>query len=117
MLGSTTDFDRTAYTRFKRLTAATSKVEVQRAAHECVIFHYTLDTAETVRRLQGEGQVIDPENLAHISPYLTEHIRRFGEYSTHELGALSPRRTTRTWTSASARSAARTLPPQTARGV
>ncbi|MFF3244851.1 hypothetical protein ACFYWY_14195 [Streptomyces sp. NPDC002870] len=23
---------------------------------------------------------------AHISPYLTEHIRRFGEYSTHELG-------------------------------
>jgi hypothetical protein len=24
--------------------------------------------------------------LAHISPYLTEHIRRFGEYSTHELG-------------------------------
>nr|WP_239472346.1 transposase [Streptomyces sp. NEAU-S7GS2] len=29
---------------------------------------------------------IDPEDLAHISPYLTEHIRRFGEYSTHELG-------------------------------
>nr|WTB36445.1 transposase [Streptomyces sp. NBC_00830] len=27
----------------------------------------------------GEGQVIDPEDLAHISPYLTEHIRRFGE--------------------------------------
>ncbi|MFJ9854436.1 Tn3 family transposase [Streptomyces sp. NPDC101150] len=23
---------------------------------------------------------------AHISPYLTEHINRFGEYSTHELG-------------------------------
>lgn len=22
----------------------------------------------------------------HISPYLTEHINRFGEYSTHELG-------------------------------
>ncbi|MER7841090.1 hypothetical protein ABTY98_35675 [Streptomyces sp. NPDC096040] len=29
---------------------------------------------------------IDPEDLAHISPYLTEHIKRFGEYSTHELG-------------------------------
>ncbi|MGA4980091.1 hypothetical protein [Streptomyces cinereoruber] len=26
------------------------------------------------------------EGLAHISPYLTEHIRRFGQYSTHELG-------------------------------
>ncbi|MFK4263585.1 hypothetical protein [Streptomyces milbemycinicus] len=27
-----------------------------------------------------------PEDLARISSYLTEHIRRFGEYSTHELG-------------------------------
>ncbi|MFF5767032.1 hypothetical protein ACFY8F_31440 [Streptomyces tanashiensis] len=24
--------------------------------------------------------------MAHISPYLTEHINRFGECSTHELG-------------------------------
>ncbi|REK88927.1 hypothetical protein DY245_18825 [Streptomyces inhibens] len=45
-----------------------------------------MDIAEIVRRLQEEGHVIDPEDLAHISPYLTEHIRRFGEYSTHELG-------------------------------
>ena len=29
---------------------------------------------------------IDPEDLAHISPYLTEHINRFGDYSTNELG-------------------------------
>ncbi|MFC9399304.1 hypothetical protein ACFTWS_40310 [Streptomyces sp. NPDC057027] len=28
----------------------------------------------------------DPEGLAHISPYLTEHINRFGECSTRELG-------------------------------
>ncbi|WP_263303340.1 transposase [Streptomyces sp. 135] len=33
-----------------------------------------------------EGRTIEPEDLAHISPYLTEHINRFGEYSTHELG-------------------------------
>ncbi|MGW9136191.1 Tn3 family transposase [Streptomyces sp. NPDC055681] len=51
-----------------------------------VIFHNALDIAEIVRQLQEEGRVIDPEDLAHISPYLTEHIRRFGEYSTHELG-------------------------------
>ncbi|WP_107439637.1 hypothetical protein [Streptomyces phaeoluteigriseus] len=24
--------------------------------------------------------------MAHISPYLIEHMQRFGEYSTHELG-------------------------------
>lgn len=27
--------------------------------------------------MQEEGWEIDPEDLAHISPYLTEHIRRF----------------------------------------
>ncbi|MER5846247.1 Tn3 family transposase [Streptomyces sp. NPDC002012] len=51
-----------------------------------VIFHNTLDIADVVRELQAEGQVVDPLDLAQISPYLTEHIERFGEYSTHELG-------------------------------
>ncbi|MBA6434340.1 hypothetical protein [Streptomyces sp. GMR22] len=39
-------------------------------------------------RLPGGGRAreIDPGDLAHISPYLTEYINRFGEYSTHELG-------------------------------
>ncbi|MFF4756664.1 Tn3 family transposase [Streptomyces sp. NPDC002514] len=51
-----------------------------------VIFHNALDIAEIVRQLLEEGWEIDPEDLAHISPYLTEHINRFGEYSTHGLG-------------------------------
>ncbi|GGO80590.1 transposase [Wenjunlia tyrosinilytica] len=51
-----------------------------------VIFHNALDIAEIVRHLLEEGWTIEPEDLAHISPYLTEHINRFGEYSTHELG-------------------------------
>lgn len=50
-----------------------------------VTFHNAPDIAEIVRRLQEKGHVIDPEDLAHISPYLAEHIRRFGDYSTHEL--------------------------------
>ncbi|MBT2401420.1 Tn3 family transposase [Streptomyces sp. ISL-100] len=53
-----------------------------------VIFHNTLDIAEIVRELQAEGWPIEPEDLAEISPYLTEHIMRFGEYSTHELGIV-----------------------------
>lgn len=51
-----------------------------------MIFHDALDIAEIVRRLQAEGMGIAPEDLAQVSPYLTEHIRRFGEYSIHELG-------------------------------
>ncbi|MGW2786440.1 Tn3 family transposase [Streptomyces populi] len=50
------------------------------------IFHNALDIAEIVRQLLEEGWEIDLEELAHISPYLTEHINRFGEYSTHEVG-------------------------------
>lgn len=50
-----------------------------------VIFHNTLDIADIVREFQAEGWKIEPEDLAEISPYLTEHIMRFGEYSTHEL--------------------------------
>jgi hypothetical protein len=51
-----------------------------------VIFHNAPDITEIIRQLLEEGWQIDPEDLAHISPYLTEHIKRFGEYSTHELG-------------------------------
>ncbi|MFF4867372.1 transposase [Streptomyces sp. NPDC001231] len=51
-----------------------------------VIFHNALDIAEIVRQLLEEGWQIEPEDLAQISPYLTEHINRFGEYPTHELG-------------------------------
>jgi hypothetical protein len=39
-----------------------------------------------VRRLQEGGRIVAPEDLARISPCLTEHIRRFGECSTHEPG-------------------------------
>ncbi|MGW6504739.1 hypothetical protein [Nonomuraea angiospora] len=39
--------------------------------------------------LQAEGWKIEPEDLAEVSPYLTEPIMRFGEYSTHEL-AITP---------------------------
>ncbi|MET7861451.1 Tn3 family transposase [Streptomyces sp. NPDC005318] len=49
------------------------------------MFHNTLDIAQAVRDLQAEGWKIDPEDLAEVSPYLTEKIMRFGEYSTHEL--------------------------------
>ncbi|WPW30539.1 Tn3 family transposase [Streptomyces atratus] len=56
------------------------------AAPNAVIFHNALDIAEIVRQLLEEGWTIEPEDLAHISPYLTEHINRIGKYSTHELG-------------------------------
>ncbi|MCP3822107.1 transposase [Streptomyces sp. A3M-1-3] len=53
-----------------------------------VIFHQATDIAMIVRELQAEGTKVEPEDLAEISPYITENINRFGEYSTHELGII-----------------------------
>ncbi|QEV16275.1 hypothetical protein CP975_01025 [Streptomyces alboniger] len=36
------------------------------------IFHSALDIAEIVRQIQEEGQALDPEDLAHMPPCLTE---------------------------------------------
>jgi TnpA family transposase len=46
----------------------------------CVIFHTTLDMMAVVRQLIAEGWAVDPEDLAAMSPYITERVKRFGEY-------------------------------------
>ncbi len=56
----------------------TSGVKFTSLLANLVIFHNTLDIADVVRQLQAEGWEIDPLDLAEISPYLTEHINRFG---------------------------------------
>ena len=47
----------------------------------CVIFHTTLDMTTVVRQLLAEGFPVDPDDLATMAPYLTEGIKRFGEYA------------------------------------
>ncbi|MFF2330892.1 MULTISPECIES: DUF4158 domain-containing protein [unclassified Streptomyces] len=64
----------------RRVTAATNKVEAFNGFSEWVRFGN-----RGVRELQAEGRKVEPEDLAEVSPYLTEKIMRFGEYSTHEL--------------------------------
>ena len=51
----------------------------------CVIFHTTLDMTAAVRQLLAEGWAIDPCDLATMAPYLTEGIKRFGEYVLDDL--------------------------------
>jgi hypothetical protein len=46
----------------------------------CVIYQTTLDLTAVVNQLVAEGHPVGPEDPATISPYLTEHIRRFGEW-------------------------------------
>lgn len=45
-----------------------------------IIFQNVVDTTRVIRKLQCEGYEISRDDLAALSPYLTRHIKRFGDY-------------------------------------
>jgi TnpA family transposase len=45
-----------------------------------VILKNVIDMTMQLKHLQGEGYAVNRETIARLSPYMTEHIRRFGEY-------------------------------------
>jgi Tn3 transposase DDE domain len=46
----------------------------------CAIFHTALDMTAVIRELVTEGRQVDRDDLATMAPYITERIKRFGEY-------------------------------------
>ena len=46
----------------------------------CVIFHIAIDMTAVVRRMIADGRTVDLDDLATMAPYITERIKRFGEY-------------------------------------
>ena len=47
----------------------------------CLIFYNVSAMTKVLHELAAEGQQFEDEVLAHLSPYLTEHINRFGNYT------------------------------------
>ena len=45
-----------------------------------VMLHNVVDMTNALYDLQQDGVRITPELVARLSPYLTEHIKRFGQY-------------------------------------
>ncbi len=45
-----------------------------------VIFHNVVDLTEVLRDLLKSGYLITREDVAALSPYMTSHIKRFGDY-------------------------------------
>ena len=45
-----------------------------------VIFQNTIDLSEILQQLKREGYLIDPDDIKALSPYLTDKIKRFGDY-------------------------------------
>ena len=59
-----------------------------------MILHIALDMTDVVRDLQAAGHPVIPDDLATMSPYITERVKRFGEYPLDGLdtppGAFDP---------------------------
>jgi hypothetical protein len=45
-----------------------------------VMLHNVVDMTNVLRTLQQEGICVTAELVSRLSPYLTEHIKRFGQY-------------------------------------
>jgi hypothetical protein len=46
-----------------------------------VIFHNVYAQTRILHQLAQEGQTFNQEVLAHLRPYLTAHVNRFGSYA------------------------------------
>ena len=47
----------------------------------CLIFHNVQAQTRVLRQLAEEGHEFDEATLSRLSPYLTEHVNRFGKYT------------------------------------
>lgn len=47
----------------------------------CLIFHNHCSLTGLVQKLEQRGESVPEDALSAISPYLTEHINRFGDYT------------------------------------
>ena len=55
-----------------------------------VMLHNVVDMTTVLRKLQQEGSCVTPEIVSRLSPYLTEHIKRFGLYVLNMLAQPEP---------------------------
>jgi TnpA family transposase len=55
----------------------------------CLIFHNVQSLTRLLHQLSLEGHSFEDEALARLSPYLTEHVNRFGSY-TLDLNRSAP---------------------------
>ena len=49
-------------------------------ASNCIILQNIIDLTGTIHTLQKSGVHITKEDISRLSPYMTSHIKRFGDY-------------------------------------
>lgn len=55
----------------------------------CLIFHNVCGMTQRLHEMRKEGVRVDAETLSRLSPYITQHINRYGEYRI-DLNRQSP---------------------------
>lgn len=55
-----------------------------------VILQNTIDMGNTIKRLKDDGVEVSKQDIKNLSPYLTSHIKRFGEYIIDLEGKSEP---------------------------
>jgi len=55
-----------------------------------VIYHNAVDLTQIIRTLITEGYPVTREDVAALSPYLTRHIKRFGDYLADTITSPMP---------------------------
>ena len=62
------------------LDAQTKVIKYNELLANALILQNTIDMGNTIKRLKGEGVELTRQDIKSLSPYLTSHIKRFGEY-------------------------------------
>lgn len=66
--------------RENSLDAQTKVIKYNELLANAVILQNTIDMGSTIKRLKDEGIEVSRQDIKNLSPYLTSHIKRFGEY-------------------------------------
>jgi hypothetical protein len=57
------------------------RIDAASAVANCLIFHNVQAQTRVLHQLADGGHEFDESTLSRLSPYLTEHVNRFGKYT------------------------------------
>ena len=68
------------------LVASNDDTEMEKAVkytdiiNNCIMLQNVIDMSDIIHQLTQEGAQIREEDIAFLSPYITKHIKRYGDY-------------------------------------
>lgn len=72
------------------LDEQTKVVKYNELLANILIFQNTVDMMDAIKKLNIDGIEVSKKDIKNLSPYLTSHIKRFGEYTIDLDGEIEP---------------------------